>query len=184
MWQCPKEQLQCWSKAALQNWQPATPISQLFPLQLSINSQLIASFQIKYAQAQEAHFSNIFLLTNNTDIVLDLQYYLKGIFNWKLTTVALGSFDMIYLVKMSYFCSFICSRQFLNLNSDGQFCVPPPSPRVTSIVMLLITGNIYKKWRTHWKRLNRLFISSWKYTIVFVQSLHKSFTYTIEINQT
>ena len=97
-------------------------------MQLSINSQLIASFQIKYAQAQEAHFFNIFLLTNNTDIVLDLQYYLKGIFNWKLTTVALGSFDMIYLVKMSYFCSFICSRQFLNLNSDGHFCAPPPPP--------------------------------------------------------
>ena len=105
-----------------------TPISQLFPMQLSINSQLIASFQIKYAQAQEAHFFNIFLLTNNTDIVLDLQYYLKGIFNWQLTTVALGNFDMIYLVKMSYFCSFICSRQFLNLNSDGQFCVPPLPP--------------------------------------------------------
>ena len=59
---------------------------------------------MKYAQAQEAHFFDIYLLTNNTDIVLDLQYYLKGIFNW--------SFDMIYLVKISYFCSFICSRHF------------------------------------------------------------------------
>ena len=101
-----------------------TPISQLFSMQLSINSQLLASLQIKYAQAQEAHFFDIFLLTNNTDIVLDSQYDLKGIFDWKLTTVALGSFDMIYLVKMSYFYSFICSRQLLNLNSDGQFCVP------------------------------------------------------------
>ena len=100
---------------------------------------------MKYAQAQEAHFFNIFLLTNYTGNVLDLQHYLKGIFNWKLTTVALGRFDMICLVKMSYFCSFICSRQFLNLISDGQFFAPTPlHPLVTSIVMLLITGNIDK----------------------------------------
>ena len=166
MWQCLKDNSNVGPRQHFRTGNlQLTPISQLFPMQLSINYHLIASFQIKYAQAQEAHFFNIFLLTNNTDIVLDLQYYLKGIVNWKLTTVALGSFDMIYLVKMSYFCSFICSRQFLNLNSDGKF-------------------NIDKKLRTHWKRLNGLFISSWKYTIVFVQSLHKSFTYIIEINQT
>ena len=119
-----------------------TPIYQLFPMQLSINSQLIPGSQIKCAQAQEAHFSNIFLLTNNTYIVLDLQYYLKGIFNWQLTAVALGSFDMIYLVKMSYCCSFVCSRQLLNLNSDGQFFVfvpPPPPPGYFFLLTTVVT---------------------------------------------
>ena len=52
-------------------------------------------FQVKYAQAQEAHYTNIFLLTNNTDIVLDLQYYLNGIFNWKMLLRAVSTWSSL-----------------------------------------------------------------------------------------
>ena len=61
--------------------------------QLSTNSQ----FPDQICTGTGSPFSHIFLLTNNTDIVLDLQYYLKAylIENWELLLWAVSTWSTL-----------------------------------------------------------------------------------------